>query len=350
MNHAVRCPRCRNLSRVGADALDQTVACPHCGRAFTAKAEPSFAPPQARRVAPPPAPVPSPEFEDDVPTVHPVHHAANAPMAAPSPGLIGLVLVPFGIPLLWLVAPILTGRMPVFSFAAPVALAIGLSGLGLGVAFAQGWTVGTRVRAALALILVGYFTGGFLYFMKKEWAESIRKGIGPSTRGWSEFSEPREQAYKVKLPGRPIEVNDERQMPGWALKVYRFAEGRRRQRDPLDVTFEVAHGTPPRDVVEPKLSDDEWFAKAREAVLVACEGTVDREQPLTWSGQEPNGRPGKQYPGREYVLGLPGGATNRIVRVYRAGDRAYYLAVEGTFVPDDAEYVVAFFSSFSVSK
>lgn len=343
MIHAVRCPRCRNLSRVGAEALGQTVACPHCARPFTAAPEPVISPPQARRSIQPPTP--SPFVDDDIPTVHPTHHAANAPTASPSPGLIGLVLVPFGIPLLWLMGPLLTGKSPVFSFAAPVALAIGLSGLGLGVAFAQGWRVGTRVRAVLALILVGYFTGGFLYFMKKEWAESIRKGIGPSTRNWFEFSEPREQAYKVKLPGRPIEVNDDRQMPGWALKVFRFAEGRRRQRDALDVTFEVAHGTPPNDVVEPKLSDEEWFAKAREAVTDGCEGTVDREQPLTWRGNLPNA---KQYPGREYVLALPGGATNRIVRVYRAGDRAYYLAVEGAFVPDDAEYVVAFFSSLTL--
>ncbi len=84
---------------------------------------------------------------------------------------------------------------------------------------------------------------------------------------------------------------------------------------------------------------------AREAVTGGCEGTVDREQQVTWRGHPPNG---KQYPGREYVLALPGGATNRIVRVYRAGDRAYYLAVEGAFVPDDAEYVVAFFGSLTL--
>ena len=45
---------------------------------------------------------------------------------------------------------------------------------------------------------------------------------------------------------------------------------------------------------------------------------------------------------------MPDGATNRIVRVYRAGDRAFCLCVEGAFVTDDARYVEKFFASFLI--
>jgi len=44
-----------------------------------------------------------------------------------------------------------------------------------------------------------------------------------------------------------------------------------------------------------------------------------------------------------------GQSTNRIVRVYRVKDRAYYLAVEGAFIPNDAKYVAMFFDTFYVT-
>lgn len=337
MIHAVRCPNCRNLSRVGADALGRMVACPHCGRPFPAApdsaAEP--APPVVRRARPAPRPA--------VPAVAPpVDDSAalglDEPHHGPAPGLVGLVLLPLAIPLLWLVGPVLTGVEPIFSFAAPVALAAGLCGLGLGVAYAHGWTLATRVKAVVALVMVGYFTGGSLYFLKKEWAEAIRRHVGPGDLKWHPFNPPHEpKAYQVNLPGKVNESEGDRLMPGWGLRAYRSARDQGAQAA-LDVAYEVAHGTPPAEVAGPLLESDEWFAKAREAVCRACEGELAREREVRH----------KDFPGREYVVALPDGATNRIVRVYRAGDRAFCLGVEGAFVPDDARYVEEFFNSFLI--
>jgi hypothetical protein len=258
------------------------------------------------------------------------------PHAGPPPALVGLVLLPLGIPLLWLAAPALTGVEPIFSFAAPVALAVGLCGLGLGVAFAHGWSETTRVKAVLGLVLVGYFTGGFLYFLKKEWAEAVRRHVGPGELKWHEFRPPHDaKAYQVKLPGKEKALAEHAALPGWGLKAYRFAQD---AKTALGLVYEVAHGVPPADVAGKDLSDDDWFGKAREAVCRGCEGEVSQERPVENKGHR----------GREYVLTLPDGATNRIVRVFRAGDRAFYLSVEGAFVPDDARYVREFFDSFLI--
>src|SRR5437868_6556288 len=94
---------------------------------------------------------------------------------APRPTGRPIAKCPLGIPLLWLVGPLLTGHHPVFSFAAPVALALGLGGLTLGIGFAHGWTPGTRLRAVVMVIVIGYFVGAFLFFLKKEWAEGVRR-------------------------------------------------------------------------------------------------------------------------------------------------------------------------------
>jgi hypothetical protein len=343
MIHAVRCPSCRNLSRVGADALGRLVACPHCDRPFTATPDGELSPPApalpskgGRRERQPivrrarPAPVVATPADDSA-ALGLDGHAHHGP----APGLVGLVLLPLGIPLLWLVGPALTGVEPIFSFAAPVALAVGLCGLGLGVTYAHGWAPATRVKAVLALVMVGYFTGGFLYFLKKEWAEAVRRHVGPGDLKWKEFKPPHDpKAYKVNLPGKWARSEGDGLMPGWGLTAYRCAQ----DQDALDVAYEVAHGTPPAEVAGPALADDVWFTRAREAVCRGCGGEVAREREV--------GNPAR--PGREYVVALADGATNRIVRVYRAGDRAFYLCVEGAFVPDDARYVEKFFKSFLI--
>jgi hypothetical protein len=126
-------------------------------------------------------------------------------------------------------------------------------------------------------------------------------------------------------------------MPGWELTAYRSAQDAGAQAA-LDVAYEVAHGTPPAEVAGPALADEDWFTRAREAVCRGCSGEVASEREVGTQAR----------PGREFVVALPDGATNRIVRVYRAGDRAFCLCVEGAFVPDDARYVEKFFNSFLI--
>lgn len=335
MIHAVRCPSCDNLSRVGADSVGQAVTCPHCGRPFDAAPDRDFAPPPRRqpvvaRFAGPRAPVVARLAEDQ-------HSDAGDLAHGPNPLLVAMTLLPLGIPLLWLVGPPLTGHQPVFSFAAPVALALGLGGLTLGIGFAHGWSPGTRLRAVMAVILVGYFAGGFLFFLKKEWAEAVRRHVGPEPSQWIEFAPPHDKtAYKVRMPGHPQLADG--LLPGWDLKGYRYSADRK-GRDAFAIVYEIAHGTPPAAVIAPKASDGDFFDKAKAAVCEGCKGEVVTEKEITQ----------QTHPGREYVLTLPDGATNRIVRVYRVKDRAYYLAVEGAFIPNDAKYVERFFDTFYVT-
>ena len=340
--HAVNCSHCLQWSRVGAEALGQTVACPHCEQFFVARpvATPSKAPPRAKRVSTPKRSIadPTPAVTNDpIPTVDPYHSGHDEPGHGPHATLIGFVLLPLGIPLLWLAGPLLTGREPIFSFAAPVALALGLCGLGLGIGYAHGWATATRFKAVLSLILVGYFTGGTLYFLKKEWAEAVRRHIGPEPGEWRLFKPPEGQ-YTVKAPWR--EQKAEGQLPGWSVQGYRFSPNPKQAvpQDALGVIYEVAHGSPPAGL-EGKASDDDWFAAARQAIATGTEGEILRERPVTQQG----------HVGREFKVEMPDRATNRIIRVFRAENRAFYLAVQGVAIPDDAPYVTRFFTSFYIA-
>ncbi|MFO0850576.1 MAG: hypothetical protein U0871_18755 [Gemmataceae bacterium] len=324
MNYAVRCPSCREPARVGVAALGRRVACPTCGTEFVA------------------AVTPAPPAFDDIPIVPPAADPFDPghdvpPATSLTPTLLGLALLPLGIPMLWVAGPVLTGKQPIFSFAAPVAVALGLCGLGVGVGLAYGWGHATRVRAVLALALVGYFTGGFLYFIKKEWAEAVRRDLNPGPARWEPFRPPG-AGCRVELPGRAVKA-DISPLPGWPLTAYR-CQPPGKKNDEWAIGYQVAHGPTPAG-----LPADDWTTVAREAVLKAADGadlTAERAVKDTVVGDA-------RCDGHEFRLTLADGATNRIVRVLRHKTRpvVYYLAVEGTFLPADAEYVRRFFESFA---
>ncbi len=336
MTHAVCCPRCGGLSRVGPDALGRTVECPRCRARFTANAVP---PPQQIR----------PDF---VPVVMPVPRGRPRDVDADSPdadptvrtghaGVVGLALVPLGIPLLWLIAPLVTNANPVFSFATPVALALGLVGLGLGVSAAAGWSPGTRVRVVLALVCVGYAAGGFLLFMKKEWAVAVRRHL-PTTadRPWTKF--PKQGGpYSVEMPGTPVETTAS-PLTGWALTGFRLAPGENARNEFLHVVYEVAHGPAPLPKAFERGDNPAWFALAKAALADTTGGRVTREEEF-----ESKNAAGRKLAGMEFTVELPDGARHRVVRVIRDGDRAFYLAVEGAFLPDNLAEVRKFFKSFT---
>lgn len=346
MIHAVRCPRCQSLARVGEDVLGRTVACPACGAVFAATADPSIAPGRDGPRRNPTLPTSAPSA-DTIPTVPRYDRSRfdepaddDAPVRPSPHGVIGLALLPLGIPLAWLVVPLVGGREPIFSFAAPVALAAGLVGLGLGVGYAANWSAGTRVRGVFALVLVGYTLGGFLLFMKKEWAVAIRRHL-PDNREFRPFTEPDKRAYRVNVPGDPGKLVGS-PLPGWPLAGFRVTTGVDQNPASFD-TYEFAHGKP-ADAVDLKSVDDaDWFALARQALTEATGGTVRAETEFRQGDRV-------KYPGREYVLDLPDGTTGRVVRVIRdkAKTRAFYLAVEGAFLSADRPGVKKFFGSFVI--
>src|SRR5947209_16560896 len=183
MSVVVRCPGCRGESRVGPEVVGQLVLCPRCGGPFVAVEEavpvvraaepvrpaarspsertvvgrPASGTQRSRRQAEPIAP-PSKDAEDP--------HSDLAPGGLPISVLIGLALLPFVIPLLWLLAPLVVGP-PDLSLAAPTALAVAASALCLAVVYTVDWSPVTRVKGVLTLVGLAYSAGIGLYVLDK---------------------------------------------------------------------------------------------------------------------------------------------------------------------------------------
>ena len=333
----VVCPHCNELSRIEVGNLGTIVDCPHCDTSFTARlhveSEPTPIFVRARELD---------TGERFIPTVHPPELRTPTETGF-TPAIVALLVLPWAIPLLWLLGPMIMGKAPVFSFAAPVALAICISGLGVGIGTAHGWSIGTRVRAMLALLMLGGFLGGFLFFLKKEWAEAIRRHVGPTQLQWQEF-QPSDRTYSVNIPGRAIRRNDD-PLLGWDMEAYRVERTTKRTEKAFEVIYDLAHGRTPMEFKQAKPTEEEWFAHIRKAILkknggeLTAETTIDRAvNPLI------------PVTGRQYTIALADGTTNRIVQVYHFRDRAFLLAVEGAFIPSDADYVRRFFDSFKLDN
>lgn len=326
MNHAIRCPYCSAFSRVTASDLGSAVACPTCGEAFTAN---PVEPPAPPRIAPHPQHKPRPSTP-----VHPEEfhdpHSPHAPDPnGPTPVLIGLALLPWLIPCVWMVGPLLSGREPLFTLAAPTAIAVGLTGLGLGVSFASGWSHATRVKGILTLFLLGCFASGFLYFLKKEWLESMRRSLRRSPTEWRQFDPPGRE-YRVRMPS-PVDRTTT-PIPDWPLSAYAFIEPHVAAPD----LFLVAHGRPVA------VGDaDDWYEAVRQTAATRGDLLAERAVKLP-------GAPGEA--GREFEIGLRDGVTNRIIRVYFREGIAYYLAAEGPFWRPDTPDVKKFLDSFEILR
>ena len=206
----------------------------------------------------------------------------------PSPLLVALTLLPLGIPLLWLAAPVLTGVKPVFSFARRWQCA-GLGGLTLGIGLPHGWTPGTRLRASLSVILVGYFAAGFHH-------EEGVGGGGPLRRtGAAGVFSPPDESCKVKLPGK--ENKTDGPIPGWELEAYRLprtARARTRWRSPTRSRTASRHRSFAR---RPTRSG----SRERRPRCAARGGEVSEARNVRCREQARAGRPSPEHPGREYV-------------------------------------------------
>ena len=337
---AVSCPQCGGWSRVRTEALGQAVTCPYCTLAFRSTATPAEAATEEKPLlvystgrGRPQALRQNAEFEPEFELPAPsTYH--------PTPVLLALCMVPVGIPLVWWAARFFVPAItPVFSFAAPTALAMGLVGLCFGVAYAAGWSMGTRFRAVVMLIAFGYGSAGFLYCLKKEWAEAVRRRVEPPEPRWREFRPP-DNAFSVSMPGNAKSVNgDQYALPGWGLQCFRAGKGSDNEENAelLAAGYIVASGKPPA-AVPADVVDEEWFEAAKKALTDGSGGSVKSERTVQQ----------QSYPGREYVVELPDGATTRVVRIFRARRSAFYLAVEGAFLTGDARNVRTFFEKFQI--
>ena len=326
MQEAVRCPYCDELSRVPASAIGQSVACPNCRRPFAATVEELPEPPPTRRNVPVVYPAKKP-----IPVVHPapgwdeyeIPEEAE-PLHGSRSVLFGLALLPFVIPLLWILGPLITGKEAIFTFALPMAIAVSSSGLCLGIVLAADWSFATRLKGILSIVFVMHFLAAFLYFLKPEWVEAVRKqfGKGPD-QSWQTFTPP-DKKYAVRVPGE-MQEDDQPLVKGWALKGFR-TDG---QNEPA--TYFVAFGYQPKELDNQK--DETFFDEAKAKALDAVNATLTAEKEVRLPG----------YPGREYVFTLPDKNSKRIVRIFRKERFAFVAAVEDAFLTPDARDVRYFF-------
>lgn len=310
---AVRCPQCDQLSRVADAAVGHQVACPGCRRPFVAVPETLEVP-----VVFPPSGSADRNDSDDYPDRDDDRDGHKSV-------LFGLALLPFVIPLLWILGPTLTGKEAIFTFVLPMSIAIASTGLCLGIVLAADWSFGTRVKGILAIVVVMHFAAALLYFLKTEWVESFRKQIGRANEErWVNYSPP-DRRFAARVPSGMREV-DGTILTDWPLKYYRTES----PEDPA--TFIVAHGRQPAELNE--RPDAAFFDAAQAKAIEACGGTLVGE---------PREARLRGYPGREYVLQLADRNTKRIVRVYRIERFAFVAAVEGAFLTPDAGDVKTFF-------
>jgi hypothetical protein len=327
-------------------AVGLTVGCPRCGRPFVAAAEPE--PPEPEPAAPPPAPrrrgplAPPPE-PDDVEPPEPAappeedHDPHRDPPGGPASVLVGLALLPFGIPILWLIAPAVVGREPVVSAATPAALAVAAAALCLAMIYTVDWTPGTRVRGVLAVVGLSYVAGAGLYVVTKDTVAKVRRALGADP-AWDEFKPPG-AGYAVKLPTVPLPLADPPPLGLDPLACFRTTDrglglfGR--------THFTVGSGAA-RPGAGPAPGTDAWFDQAaREFADRAGGPLVAAPQVVTHLGL---------FPGRELRARLPDKSV-RVARVFvvpKVGEaRVFYLAVEGPRPDPDA--VARFFESFALA-
>ncbi len=325
MTVIVRCPVCLKLSRVGENAVGLLVSCPLCPHQFLALPDDDVA-----LVPDPPIPTVHPRRRPDAPRApippvdeHPVHTGPNG-------FLISVALLPVGIPLAWLLVGAITGREPVLSFAAPVALALGAAGLCTGIARTH-WGTPARIRAMLAIVLLAYLVAGVIYFTKPGWLEEARKNFGRGQLAWRDFHSP-DDAYLVKFPGPPKALETS-PVQGWSLKAFRYADPNRAGSD----VFVSAHGTVPKDF--PKDAPDEaWFQKVKEKLLETTRATLVKDEPVRGVG----------FQAHEYELQFPDDQIKRVVRIVREKSRVYYLSVDGPFLTGETPDVKEFMKSFKL--
>ncbi len=346
----VRCPGCRGASRVAAEAIGLQVVCPRCRYEFQAVEEAATiaAPESPAREPRPQLRLRRPPVEESVrssrPTAEPVvppdsHHTAHGHSPVDPIGrlpisvFIGLALLPFVVPLVWVIAPLILGQPPMLSVVTPIALALAASALCLAVVYTVDWSPTTRIKGVLMLVGLAYFAGLSLYFLKKEMVDKAREFVGPE-RDWKLFQPPAGD-YRVRMPSGP-KKGELRLLDGWKLDAYRATH--KSWMGPI--VFVVGSAEDPRDA---KLGDEQqWFDAVKISLLQAGAREPMAESVLP-------AVPGTG-PGRQFEFRVNTNAHYRVVQVYRAKGRLYYLSAEGNNLDPKDDLVQNFFESFMVLK
>jgi hypothetical protein len=268
---------------------------------------------------------------------HDPHLIQSRPL--PASVLIGLALLPFAIPILWLIAPVVTGVAPAMSIATPAALAVSASILCLAVIYTVDWTPATRIKGVLMLVGLAYFGAGSLYFLKREMVGRFQRFAGLEERiPWRPFGT---ADYKIELPGR-VQALDENDRPIASLKLsYHTATSDQR----LTGRYQFVCGSlrlgnqDGGNGNEPGTAA--WFAGIVREV-------VDRSGGRRLGDPEELSHNANQL-GRQFLIHFPDQQAFRLVRIYVIHQTVYYLSVEGSNVDSEDAIVIHFFDSFQPS-
>ena len=340
----VRCTECRGASQVGADALGLMVVCPRCHEPFLALEEATPVAKPARRLEPVRSPSePRPRrLRSSRPLAEPVGAPGSpdphdAPIGTarglPVSVLIGFALLPFAIPLLWLIGPQLLAQQPSLSLAAPAALALSASVLCLSVVFTVDWTPATRIKGVLMLVGLSYFAGLSLYFLKKDMVDRAREFFGPSEK-WYEFKPPNGN-YQVRLPVNPnaVQAVKDQPLPGWKLVCFK-AQHNSMVGPPVQYLFGSGRDANPEA--------ENWFDEVGKAVEAAAGDGAEISPPAAIPSTG-------GLPGQRWAIELSGGDL-RTVQVFRANGSVYFLSVEGDRIEHDHPFARQFFDSFLLAQ
>lgn len=322
----VRCPSCRGIAAVDPFVLGSPVACPFCDFVFVAlpevrvreQVEPPIVPVARKR----PVDISSP---DDSQT-----DTTETATSDSVPFLIGLALLPLALPIVWVIL-ISTGAWePLFTVGIPIAIGIGATGLGIGVAMTRDWSVNRKLKSILVIALLACSSGGALFLLKKEWGEAVRKRFGADEFNWQVHDA---WPFLVKVPPRFKKSNDPSPLlPNWQLQAVQYTL-------PKDATadvYRIAHGAQPAAMGA--LETDRWFEEAVKQITTEDTGPPVRNEVIVERG----------FPGRQITFRKADGATNLTVRLYRVGQAVILLAVEGPLLPADARDVQTFFRSLYI--
>lgn len=345
----VRCPGCRGASRVVPEAVGQTVACPRCAGQFLAIEEavpiPVSKPVPKAASTPRPRPLRRTEVASTAPrrrAVEPVtppnaqhgpdgHPHIDPVTTLPLSVMIGLALLPFAIPMVWLIAPFAFGQPPMLSLAAPVALAVSASALCMAIVFTIDWSPTTRVKGVFMLVGLAYMAALGLYFLKKDMVDGMKRVVGPE-RSWKEMKQP---DYKVLMPRNAVPLI------GWKPLSDRDVKGFQATHKEFAQKFTFVVGTAPDPNVAVAGDEERWFEEIGKSLSPMPPPGQLKGEPLPRLGDD-------ELPGRQWQY--PVGGNIRIVRVYRDKDRLFLLSVEGPELQADDRLAERFFGSFAVTK
>jgi hypothetical protein len=253
----------------------------------------------------------------------------------PASVLIGLALLPFMIPIVWLITPLVIGQAPNITVAAPLALAVAASVLCLAVISTIDWTPATQVKGVLLLVALSYLTAVGLYVLKKDLLDRVRRlfGVDPP---WTEFV-PADAGYAVKVPSQQLLASPDQPLSSPTLAcrkaTLRAMTGM--------TTYTVGSSDPPMPLVRPRipaLGSDDWFDWAVDDLVTRAKGELDGRVEVI--------RHDEKFPGRQLAIKLKDSGMIRIARLYVINGRVYYLAVDAPHLDAEDDLVTQFFDSF----